>query len=99
MIGLCGLMAFVGSLMEMGMNYQYAMTKCCIVFVSLFGGYFLSAFLINVVGEKYFGLSDNLPLIQQFTGYAMVVSFLANLVVAMAPSLVILMLIVQFYTV
>lgn len=44
MIGLCGLSVFIGSLVAKGwggpQSFQYAMTQCCEVAVSLFGGYF-----------------------------------------------------------
>ena len=42
MIGLCGLSIFIGSLVAKGwggpQSFQYAMTQCCAVAVSLFGG-------------------------------------------------------------
>ena len=51
MIGLCGLSVFIGALWSHGwggpQSFQYAMTECCAVAVSLFGGYFLSAWLMD----------------------------------------------------
>ena len=51
MIGLCGLSVFIGSLLAKGWSgpesFQFAMTQCCAVAVSLFAGYFLAATLIN----------------------------------------------------
>lgn len=66
MIGLCGLSVFIGSLMKMGwdgpQSFQYAMTQCCAVAVSLFGGYFLAAYLINGLRVRMFMLDSDIPL-------------------------------------
>ena len=46
MIGLCGLSVFIGTFIgntEGVAAFQIAMTRCCAIFVSLFGGYFLAA--------------------------------------------------------
>ena len=77
MIGLCGLSVFIGSLLAKGWggpeSFQYAMTQCCAVAVSLFGGYFLAAYLINGMRVKMFMMDSDMPLTQQFAGYALVV--------------------------
>ena len=86
MIGLCGLSVFIGSLMKMGwdgpQSFQYAMTQCCAVAVSLFGGYFLAAYLINGLRVRMFMLDSDIPLAQQFAGYALVVVFMLRIVIA-----------------
>ena len=85
MIGLCGLSVFIGSLMKMGwdgpQSFQYAMTQCCAVAVSLFGGYFLAAYLINGLRVRMFMLDSDVPLAQQFAGYALVVVFMLKIVI------------------
>ena len=77
MIGLCGLSVFIGSLWTMGWggpeSFRYAMTQCCAVAVSLFGGCFLSAYLINELGMRFCGLKGDIYRAQQFAGYALVV--------------------------
>ena len=82
MIGLCGLAVFIGSLLVNGwggpQSFQIAMTQCCAVAVALFGGYFLAAYAINQLRVQMFGMSDDVPLTQQFAGYALVVTFLLN---------------------
>ena len=84
MIGLCGLSVFIGSLLTNGwggpQSFQIAMTNCCAVAVALFGGYFLAAYAINEMGIKMFGMHANMPLVQQFAGYALVVPFLLQIV-------------------
>lgn len=91
MIGLCGISVFIGILIEGGgegnIIFQRAMTACCAVFVALFGGYFLAAYGINQLGVKMFGLKNNLSLIQQFAGYAMVVTFLLDIITGILPGL------------
>ena len=73
MIGLCGLSVFIGSLLAKGWggpeSFQYAMTQCCAVAVSLFGGYFLAAYLINGMRVKMFMMDSDMPLTQQFAAY------------------------------
>ncbi len=103
MIGLCGLSVFIGSLLTMGwggpQSFQYAMTRCCAVAVALFGGYFLAAYLINVMGVRWMRIPDQLPLVQQFAGYALVVVFLLRIVLGILPDFQIIAILLQFYTV
>ncbi|MCD8182740.1 MAG: YIP1 family protein [Bacteroides sp.] len=103
MIGLCGLSVFIGSLVAKGwggpQSFQYAMTQCCAVAVSLFGGYFLAAHLINGLRVRLFMQDNDIPLVQQFSGYALVVLFLLKIVIDVLPDFVILALLLQFYIV
>ena len=104
LLGLCGLAVFLGALFSLGWgepeSYRYAMQECCAVVVSLFGGYFLAAYLMNVAGMRLFRLADDAPLMQQFAGYASVVVFLLNVVLGLFPKFpVVMALLLQFYTV
>ena len=103
MIGLCGLSVFIGSLLTMGwdgpQSFQYAMTRCCAVAVALFGGYFLAAYLINVMGVRWMMMPDQLPLVQQFAGYALVVVFVLRTILGILPDFQIIAMLLQFYTV
>lgn len=102
LIGLCGLSVFIGSLWTMGwggpQSFQYAMTQCCSVAVSLFGGYFLAAYLINGLCVRMLFMPNDLPLAQQFAGYALVVLFLLKIVLGILPDFWIIALLLQFYT-
>ena len=83
MIGLCGLSVFIGTFIgnTAGVSsFQIAMTRCCATFVSLFGGFFLSAWLTNLLGKQMLGREDELELNQQFVGYAMVVTFVLDII-------------------
>ena len=76
MIGLCGLSVFIGTFIgnTAGVSaFQIAMTRCCAIFVSLFGGYFLAAYAVNQLGKKLLNRGEQYELNQQFVGYAMVV--------------------------
>ena len=103
MIGLCGLSVFIGALITMGwgepQSFQYAMTQCCAVAVSLFGGYFLAAYLINGLRVRMFTMSNDIPLTQQFAGYALVVPFLLRIIIGVLPDFTIIALLLQFYIV
>ena len=103
MIGLCGLSVFIGALWTNGwggpQSFQLAMTQCCAVAVALFGGYFLAAYAINQMGIKMFGMTNVIPLAQQFAGYALVVVFMLRIVIGILPDFGIMALLLQFYIV
>ncbi len=101
MIGLCGLSVFIGSFIGNtagSFAFHVAMTRCCATFVSLFGGFFLAAYLMNLLSEKMLEREDERELSQQFVGYAMVVVFALNIISGLF-SISILHWILQFYTV
>ena len=65
MIGLCGLSVFIGTFIGNTAGvaaFQIAMTRCCAIFVSLFGGYFLAAYAIDQLGKKLLGREDQYEL-------------------------------------
>lgn len=103
MIGFCGLSVFIGSLLAKGWSgpesFQYAMTQCCAVAVSLFGGYFLAAYLINGLRVRMFKMKSDILLTQQFAGYALVVVFMLQIIIGLLPDFNIIALLLQFYTV
>ena len=102
MIGLCGLSVFIGTFIgntEGVAAFQIAMTRCCAIFVSLFGGYFLAAYLINGLRVRMFMLDSDIPLAQQFAGYALVVVFMLRIVIGILPDFGIMALLLQFYIV
>ena len=103
MIGLCGLSVFIGSLWTVGwggpQSFQYAMTQCCAVAVSLFGGYFLAAYLINGLRVRMLMTDSDIPLTQQFAGYALVVLFVLKIIIGILPDFRIISWLLQFYIV
>ena len=103
MIGLCGLSVFIGSLLVKGwsgpQSFQYAMTQCCAVAVSLFAGYFLAAYLIDELRVRMLMQEKDIFLSRQFAGYALVVHFLLQIVIGILPDFGIIALLLQFYIV
>ena len=103
MIGLCGLSVFLGSLFSHGWggpeSFRYAMTQCCAIAVSLFGGYFLAANLIHHYTIRMLHLPAEKGLILQLAGYSMVVIFCLRIILALMPDFQIIALLLQFYTV
>jgi len=101
MIGLCGLSVFIGTFIgnTAGASaFHIAMTRCCATFVSLFGGFFLAAYLTNFLGKRMLVRGEELELNQQFVGYAMVVTFLLDAISGLF-AISLLHWIFQFYTV
>ena len=101
MIGLCGLSVFIGTFIgnTAGVSaFQIAMTRCCATFVSLFGGFFLASYLINLVAKNTMGREDEKELNQQFVGYAMVVTFVLDIITGLF-AISLLHWIFQFYTI
>lgn len=100
LIGVCGLAEFAGTFIERGISpdvFQYALQSCCAVAVALFGGFFLIAYLLERMGKRWFGSSCSREMIQTFTGYSLVVTFVLN---AICPffQLAILRWLLQLYT-
>lgn len=101
LIGLCGLSVFIGTFIgnTAGVSaFQIAMTRCCATFVSLFGGFFLAAYLSNLLGKKMLKRGEEVEQNRQFVGYSMVVIFALNIISGLF-SISILHWILQFYTV
>ena len=101
LIGLCGLSVFLGTFIGNAAgvsSFQIAMTRCCAIFVSLFGGFFLASYLTNLLGEKMLDREDETDLNRQLVGYGMVVIFVLEIVSGLF-SISILHWILQFYTV
>lgn len=104
MITLCGVAMFVGLLFGNGVedfNLQLVLTKCCGLLVSLFGGYFLSSYLIGRYGSRISATpSDNDTLkSRQLAGYSMGVIFVLHIFSGLFPAFFILQWILQFYVV
>lgn len=101
LIGLCGLSVFIGTIFSLGwsgpQSFQIAMTKCCAIAVSLFGGYYLASYLLNELSMRMLKREDNLLLIQQFAGYAMVVLFVLQIIIGLMPEFSIVAILLQFY--
>lgn len=101
MIGLCGLSVFIGTFIGNTAGvaaFQIAMTRCCAVFVALFAGCFLAAYIMNQLGRVMLQRGDLYDLNLQFVGYSMVVVFVLDIISGLF-SISILQWILQIYTV
>ena len=79
LIGFCGISTLIGSLWSdtSGMVvFQTAMMKCGGIFISLFAGFFLATYLVQLVNKRLLNREFSEDMVQQFVGYSMVVSFL-----------------------
>ena len=56
--------------------FQTAMMKCGGIFISLFAGFFLATYLVQLVNKRLLNREFSEDMVQQFVGYSMVVSFL-----------------------
>ena len=54
---------------------------------------------MNEMGTRMFGMHSNMPLTQQFAGYALVVPFLLQIVTGLLPDFRIIAWLLQFYIV
>lgn len=103
MIGLCGLSVFLGALFSHGWggpeSFRYAMTQCCAIAVSLFGGYFLAANLIHHYCLRMMHRDFGKTRLLQLAGYGLVVSFLLQIIIGLLPDFRIIGLVLQFYVV
>ena len=100
LIGLCGLSEFAGTFIGRDFSslmFQVALTRCCAVAVALFGGFFLASYLLERMGQRWFGLSCSRERMQAFTGYSMVVIFVLDTICPFFP-IAILRWLLQLYT-
>jgi hypothetical protein len=87
LIGLVTLAAFLGILLtEKKFNVELAMKSSIKAAVSAFGGFHLTAYLLNEIGKNYLGRTDSLKRCQLFTGYASAGMFALNAVLSLVPT-------------
>lgn len=101
LIGLCGMTTFIGAFIGKGMSadvFQVALTQCCAVAVSLFGGYFLAVYLLKSLALKWLKIDIPRDTMLVFVGYSMVVTFVLNIFSALF-AIMILHWILQIYTI
>lgn len=101
LIGLCGLSEFLGTLIghdTSALVFQLAMTRCCAVAVSLFGGFFLASYLLDKINSRWTKALISLEQMQVFVGFSMVVMFVLDIISGLF-SIKVLHLILQIYTI
>lgn len=100
LIALCGLSVLLSTFIHDGLGrnvYQPALMEMCSYCVALFGGFFLAAWLFDMLRQKYLGHTPDMLNSQFFVGYTMGVVFLADILVVLFPQFFIFKWILQFY--
>lgn len=100
-IALGGLVVLFSALVGGGLErvtFQSAMMDICSYCISLFGGFFLAAYWVDLVGQKYLMRTANMSVAQLFAGYAMGVVFAADIIVVLFPQFFIFKWILMAYT-
>lgn len=101
LIGLCGLSEFIGTFIGRDVSsefFQWALTRCCAIAVSLFGGFFVAVYLLDKISWNLFNKYIPKETLQVFVGYSMTVLFVLDMVNGLI-SIEILHWIFQLYTV
>ncbi len=80
-------------------SFQYAMTQCCAVAVSLFGDIFLAAYLINGLRVRMFAMDNDIPFGATVCRLCVGSVFHAENQSAYCPISSIIALLLQFYIV
>ncbi len=100
LIALCGLAILLSTFIRDGLArnvYQPALMEMCSYCVALFGGFFLAAWLFDLLRQKFLGHTSDMPGSQLFVGYTMGVVFLADILAIIFPQFFIFKWILQFY--
>lgn len=100
LIALCGLAILLNTFIRQGLArnvYQPVLMEMCGYCVALFGGFFLAAWLIDILRQKFLGHEADMAGSQVFTGYAIGIVFLAEILVILFPQFFIFKWILQFY--
>lgn len=98
MIGFCGMTALIGSILDTGfMSITESLGNCCMLGLSLLGGFYVSTFFITKLNERILNVDMEPSLVRQFTAYSMVV-ILSLYVFKGLWSVPLVHWILQFYT-
>lgn len=100
LIALCGIAVLLNSFFRDGLArevYQPALIDMCSYCVSLFGGFFLASWLLDMLRQKLLEHTTDMPGSQLFAGYAMGVVFMAEILAILFPQFFIFKWILQFY--
>ncbi len=87
-IALCGLAVLLSAFIHDGLArnvYQPALMEMCSCCISLFGGFFFAAWLLDMLRQRLLGHASDMPGSQLFVGYTMGTVFLANILAGIFP--------------
>ena len=101
LIALCGLSVLLSAFMHDGIKrevYQPALMEMLSYCISLLGGFFLAAYLLDILKQKLLQHHPNIPGAQLFVGYTMGTIFVADIIVALFPQFFIFKWMLMAYT-
>ena len=78
-------------------NLSLALKHCIIEVSSMFGGLYLSAYLLRLIASRFFMLDQSMPTWLQFVGYSYSACFATNILMLFFPAIALLSLL-RFYT-
>ena len=85
-MGLIILSAFLGVLFtDKARDLQVALKESIVVLLSVFGGFFLSSYLINEVWHAMMHRAPDMKLCQRFVGYSSALMYCLNIVLSLLP--------------
>lgn len=102
LIALCGLAVLLNAFMKDGLErsvYQPALMQMCSYCIALFGGFFLAAWLLDMVRQKFMGHAPDMPGSQTFVGYTMGIVFVADILSIVFPQFFIIWWGLRLYTI
>ena len=100
LIALCGLAVLLSKLLSTGaqrMTFHTAAMDICGYCVALFGGFFLAAWLLDLLRQKLLAHQPDMAGSQFFVGFSMGAVFVAEILTVVFPQLFIFKWILQFY--
>ena len=100
LIAFCGIAVLLNTFIHKGFSrdiYQPALMEMCSYCIALFGGFFLSAWVVDILRQKFLSHQSDMAGSQCFTGYAIGVVFLAEILAILFPQFFIFKWILQFY--
>lgn len=101
LIGLCGLSEFISTFIGKDVSselFQLALTRCCALAVALFGGFFLSVYLLDKCSRLFAGTRFSYDRLLVLVGYSMSVKMVVDIVAAFL-SIDLIAFMLQLYTV
>lgn len=86
LVGLVTITAFLGVLFtQKEFSLELALKSSIRTLVSTFGGFYLSAYIMNEVWKGFFKRESDMPLWQRFVGYSSALMFALNVLLTLLP--------------
>lgn len=98
LVGLVTITAFLGVLFtQKEFSLELALKSSIRTLVSTFGGFYLSAYIMNEVWKGFFKRESDMPLWQRFVGYSSALMFALNVLLTLLPEFFFLRIFILLY--